>query len=38
MLTSYTLSEEENIPYLRKYAQNTRNNNEGLPLLEDTTD
>ena len=29
MLTSYTSSEEENIPYLRKSAQNIRNNNEG---------
>ena len=33
MLTSYTSSEEENIPYLRKFLQNIRNNNEGPQLL-----
>ena len=38
MLTSYTLSQEENIPYLRKFAQNIRNNNKGRKLFEDTTD
>ena len=37
MLTSHTSSEEEKIPYLRKFAQNIRNNNEGPQLLEDTT-
>jgi len=35
MLTSYT-STEENMPYLRKFAQNIRNNNESLKLSEDT--
>ena len=38
MLTSHTSSEEENIPYLRKFAINIRNNNEGPQLLEDTAD
>ena len=38
MLTSYTSSEEENIPYLRNFAQNIRNNNEGPKLFEDTAD
>ena len=38
MLTSYTLSQEENIPFLRKFAQNIRNNNKGPKLFEDTTD
>ena len=27
MITSYTSSAEENIPYLWKFAQNNRNNN-----------
>ena len=35
MLTSYTSSEEENIPYLRRFAQNT-GNNDGPKLFEDT--
>ena len=35
MLTSYT-STEENMPYLRKFAQNIRNNNESLKFSEDT--
>ena len=34
MLTSYTTSEEENIPCLRKFVQNIRNPNEGPQLLE----
>ena len=38
MLTSYTSSEEENIPYLWKFALNIRNNDEGLELFEDTAD
>ena len=38
MLTSCTSFEEENIPNLRKFAQNTRNNDEGPKLFEDTTD
>ena len=38
MLTSHTSSEEEKILYLRKFAQNIRNNNEGPQLLEDTAD
>ena len=38
MPTSYTSSEEENIPYLRKFALNTRNNNEGPRLFDDTAD
>ena len=38
MLTSYTSSEEENFPYIRKFAQNIRNNNEGPKLFEDTAD
>ena len=29
MLTSYTTSEEENTPYLRKFYLNIGNNNEG---------
>ena len=29
MLTSYTSSEEDKIPYIRKFAQNIRINNEG---------
>ena len=35
MLTSHTSSEEEKILYLRKFAQNIRNDNEGPQLLED---
>ena len=35
MLTSYTSSKEENIPYFRKFAQNIRNNDEGTELFED---
>ena len=38
MLTSYTSSEEENTPYLWKFTQNIRNNNEGPKLFEDTAD
>ena len=38
MLTSYTSSEEENIPYLWKFAKNIRNNEKGPKLFEDTTD
>ena len=38
MLTSYTSSGEDTIPYLQKFAQNIRNNNEGPQLLEDTAD
>ena len=38
MLTSYTSSGEENIPYLRKVAQSIRKNNERPKLLEDTAD
>ena len=38
MLTSHTSSEEEKISYLRKFAQNIRNNNRGPQLLEDTAD
>ena len=38
MLTSYTSSEGENIAYLRKFTQNTRNDNEGPKLFEDTAD
>ena len=38
MLTSYTSSGEENIPYLRKFAQTIRKNNERPKLLEDTAD
>ena len=39
MLTSYTSSEEENISYLGKFAQNTnKNNKEGPKLFEDTAD
>ena len=38
MLTSHTSSEEEDIPCLRKFAQNIGNNNEGSELLEDTAD
>ena len=38
MLTSHTLSEEEKIPYHRKFSQNIRNKNEGPQLLGNTTD
>ena len=38
MLTSYISSEKENIPYLQKFAQNIRNNNEHPRLFEDTAD
>ena len=38
MLTLHTSSEEEKIPYLRKFAQNIGNNNEGPQLPEDTAD
>ena len=38
MLSSYTSSEEDNIPYLRMFAQTIRNNNEGSKLFEDTAD
>ena len=38
MVTSHTSSEEEKIPYLRKFTQNIYDNNEGPQLLEDTTD
>ena len=34
----HTSSEEEKILYLRKFAQNIRNNNEGPQLLEDSAD
>ena len=38
MLTSHTSSEEEKIPYLQKFAQTTRKNNECPQLLENTAD
>ena len=38
MLIWHTSSEEEKILYLRKFAKNIRNNNEGPQLLEDTAD
>ena len=38
MLTSYTSSEKENIPYLRKFAKNIRNNDGGAKLFKDTAD
>ena len=38
MLTSHTSSKEEMILYLRKFAHQIRNNNEGPQLLEDTAD
>ena len=38
MLTSHTSSEEEQTLYLREFAQNIRNYNEGPQLLEDTAD
>ena len=37
MLTSHSSSEEK-IPYLPKFAQNIRNNNERPQLLENTAD
>ena len=36
MLTSCTSSEEDNIPYLRKFGHNTKNNDNGCNLSEDT--
>ena len=33
MMTSYTSSAEENIPYLRKFAQNNRNNNVTIVII-----
>ena len=38
MLTSHTSFSEEKTLYLRELARHTRNNNEGLQLLEDTAD
>ena len=38
MLSSHTSFEGENILYLRKFAQNIKNNNEGPQLLEDVAD
>ena len=38
MLTLHTSSEEEKIPYLQTFAQNTRKNNECPQLLENTAD
>ena len=38
MLTLYPSSDGENIPFLRKFAQTIRNNNEGPRLFEDTAD
>ena len=38
MLLSYTTFEEDNIPNLRIFAQNIRNNDEGPKLYEDTAD
>ena len=38
MLALHTSSKEEKILYLRKFAQNVRNNNEGPQLLEHTAD
>ena len=38
MLTSHTSSEEEKVSYLRKFAQNIRDNNEGRELLEYTAE
>ena len=38
MLTLHTSSEEEKIPYLQKFAQNKRKNNECPQLLENTAD
>ena len=36
MLTSYASSEEENITYLRKFAQKTGDKNESPKLFENT--
>ena len=33
MLTSYTSSEKENIPYIRKFAKNIKNNDGGAKLF-----
>ena len=38
MLTTYTSSEEENIPYLLLFAQNITSNDEDPKLFEDTSD
>ena len=38
MLSSYTSSEEDNIPNLRIFAQTIINNNEGHKPFEDTAD
>ena len=38
MLTSRTSTEEENIPYLQKFGQTIKNNDEGRKLSEDTAD
>ena len=38
MLSSYTSSEEDNIPNFWIFAQNNRNNDEGRKLFEDTAD
>lgn len=35
---SYTSTEEENIPYPPKFAQNMRNNDEGPEIFEDTAE
>ena len=36
MLTLCTSSEEDNIPYLRKFSHNTKNNDNGCNLSQDT--
>ena len=38
MLTTYTSSEEENIPYLLLFAQNITSNDEDPKLFEDISD
>ena len=38
MLTSCTSSEEDNIPYPRKFGQNIKNNDEGRKMSEDTAE
>ena len=38
MLTSYTSSEKENIPYIRKFVKNIKNNDGGAKLFKDTAD
>ena len=38
MPTAFTSSEEENIPYLRKFGHNIKNNDEVRTLSEDTAD